>query len=317
MKVKDFLKFVEIQTKLASLCPFLLGIAFSISYFKMVHWGYMILFFIAMFLFDMATTAINNSMDYLKARDEKYRQQENILGQAHISLRLARNLIFAMVIPALMIGLYLSIQTGWLLLLIGAVCFFIGVFYTFGPVPLSRMPLGEVFSGFTMGLGIFAMVIYLNTFQAKIFYLSLAWPNFSLSGVLPAVFAIILASLPIVASIANIMLANNMRDLETDINNHRFTLVFYIGRDWGRRLFSVLALLPYLLFLAGWIFQVYSWPILLTWLTLPLMKKNLLEYRALLPQPQSFGIAIKNLLLINGSYLIALCLEILLQVLRK
>ncbi|MCI1904682.1 MAG: 1,4-dihydroxy-2-naphthoate polyprenyltransferase [Enterococcaceae bacterium] len=317
MKVKDFLKFVEIQTKLASLCPFLLGIAFSISYFKMVHWGYMILFFIAMFLFDMATTAINNSMDYLKARDEKYRQQENILGQAHISLRLARNLIFAMVIPALMIGLYLSIQTGWLLLLIGAVCCFIGVFYTFGPVPLSRMPLGEVFSGFTMGLGIFAMVIYLNTFQAKIFYLSLAWPNFSLSGVLPAVFAIILASLPIVASIANIMLANNMRDLETDINNHRFTLVFYIGRDWGRRLFSVLALLPYLLFLAGWIFQVYSWPILLTWLTLPLMKKNLLEYRALLPQPQSFGIAIKNLLLINGSYLIALCLEILLQVLRK
>ncbi|MDM8214234.1 1,4-dihydroxy-2-naphthoate polyprenyltransferase [Enterococcus hirae] len=317
MKVKDFLKFVEIQTKLASLCPFLLGIAFSTSYFKMVHWGYMILFFIAMFLFDMATTAINNSMDYLKARDEKYRQQENILGQAHISLRLARNLIFAMVIPALMIGLYLSIQTGWLLLLIGAACCFIGVFYTFGPVPLSRMPLGEVFSGFTMGLGIFAMVIYLNTFQAKIFYLSLAWPNFSLSGVLPAVFAIILASLPIVASIANIMLANNMRDLETDINNHRFTLVFYIGRDWGRRLFSALALLPYLLFLAGWIFQVYSWPILLTWLTLPLMKKNLLEYRALLPQPQSFGIAIKNLLLINGSYLIALCLEILLQVLRK
>ncbi len=37
-------------------------------------------------------------------------------------------------------------------------------------------------------------------------------------------------SLPLVCTIANIMLSNNICDLETDITNHRYTLVYYIGK---------------------------------------------------------------------------------------
>ena len=94
------------------------------------------------------------------------------------------------------------------------------------------MPLGEIFSGFTMGLGIFVLAVYLNVVTNPPFYLTVDFASgaFRLDGNLWAVLAIVVASLPLVCSIANIMLANNLRDLDTDIENHRYTLVYYIGR---------------------------------------------------------------------------------------
>ena len=90
--------------------------------------------------------------------------------------------------------------------------------------------LGEIFSGFTMGLGIFVLTVYLNVVTNPPFLtVDFASGAFRLDGNLWAVLAIVVASLPLVCSIANIMLANNLRDLDTDIENHRYTLVYYIG----------------------------------------------------------------------------------------
>ena len=217
----------------------------------------------------------------------------------------------------LLIGLYLTWMTGWLLLLMGLVVCFIGVFYTFGPVPLSRMPLGEVFSGMTMGLGIFAITIYLNTVTQKVFYLDIdfATGTFGLVGHLWAVCAIVLASLPLVFTIANIMLANNLRDLETDIENHRYTLVYYIGRTNGIHLFQGLMLASYGAILIGFLFGLYQWPILLVFLTLPKIRQNLKEHQASLPHPRSFGYSIKNMILFNSSYALGLILCLIWQML--
>ena len=66
-----------------------------------------------------------------------------MIGREKIPETLVRNMIFGMLALTLLIGLYLTWMTGWLLLLMGLVVCFIGVFYTFGPVPLSRMPLGK------------------------------------------------------------------------------------------------------------------------------------------------------------------------------
>lgn len=51
---------------------------------------------------------------------------------------------------------------------------------------------------------------------------------FQLEGNIYALAAIVLASLPLISSISNIMLANNLRDLTMDIENHRYTLIYYI-----------------------------------------------------------------------------------------
>ena len=51
---------------------------------------------------------------------------------------------------------------------------------------------------------------------------------------------VFLLSLPLVCTIANIMLSNNICDLETDITNHRYTLVYYIGKKQALVVYQVL-----------------------------------------------------------------------------
>jgi 1,4-dihydroxy-2-naphthoate octaprenyltransferase len=312
-----FLEVVEIRTKVASIFPFIMGVLFSLVYFHEFHPLNTLIFFVGMILFDLTTTSINNYMDFKKAKSTVYKYEQNVIGREKIPETLVRNMIFAMLALTLLIGLYLTWVTGWLLLLMGLVVCFIGVFYTFGPVPLSRMPLGEVFSGVTMGLGIFAITIYLNTVTQKVFYLDIdfAAGTFGLVGHLWAVCAIVLASLPLVFTIANIMLANNLRDLETDIENHRYTLVYYIGRTNGIHLFQGLMLASYGAILLGFLLGLYQWPILLVFLTLPKIRQNLKEHQASLPHPRSFGYSIKNMILFNTSYALGLLLCLVWQLL--
>lgn len=317
MSLAVFLEVVEIRTKVASIFPFIMGILFSLVYFHEFHPLNTIIFFVGMILFDLTTTSINNYMDFKKAKSKVYKYEQNVIGREKIPETLVRNMIFGMLALTLLIGLYLTWMTGWLLLLMGLVVCFIGVFYTFGPVPLSRMPLGEVFSGVTMGLGIFAITIYLNTVTQRVFYLDIdfATGTFGLVGHLWAVCAIVLASLPLVFTIANIMLANNLRDLETDIENHRYTLVYYIGRTNGIHLFQGLMLASYGAILIGFLFGLYQWPILLVFLTLPKIRQNLKEHQASLPHPRSFGYSIKNMILFNSSYALGLILCLIWQML--
>ncbi|MGM9903811.1 MAG: 1,4-dihydroxy-2-naphthoate polyprenyltransferase [Enterococcus sp.] len=313
MTLKIFLEVVELRTKVASVFPFAIGVLFSIAFFHEIQWLNTLLFFIGMIIFDLATTAINNYMDYKKAHSAVYKYEENVIGRTGISPILVRNMILGMIFFVFIIGVILTLNTGWLLLLMGMACCFIGIFYTFGPIPLSRMPLGEIFSGVTMGLGIFTMVIYINTQQGELFdlQLSLATGMFNFSGNIWALASVILAALPLVFTIANIMLANNLRDLDRDIENHRYTLVFYIGRPAGIILFQLLMYICYLIILIGLFIGIFQWPILFTWISLPKIYQNIQKFKEALPQPVSFSYSIKNMILFNSSYALGLLLTIL------
>ena len=312
MSFSTFLQLVEIKTKLASLFPFLIGVLFSISYFKQIHWLDTLIFFCAMLVFDMATTAINNYVDFKKAKSQRYKYEENIIGQLRLSLPLVRGLIYGMIIVTIISGLFLAIRSGWPFMLIGAACCLIGIFYTYGPIPLSRMPLGELFSGFTMGLGIFLLVICINVKSQPPFYLQInfATDTFQLGGQITSILAIILAALPLVSSIANVMLANNLRDLDNDIKNHRYTLVYYIGRPSGISLFTFLSIVGYLTVVIGLIVGIYHWPVLFIFGSLQTIWKNSQQFKQTLPHPKSFGYAIKNLVYMNISYAVGLLLSI-------
>ncbi|MET1238243.1 1,4-dihydroxy-2-naphthoate polyprenyltransferase, partial [Enterococcus faecalis] len=108
MSLNVFLKVVEIQTKLASLFPFIIGVLFSMTYFGEVQWSNTLVFFIGMVVFDMATTAINNYMDFKKAKSDVYKYEENIIGQSGVSPQLVRNMIFAMIAFTAVVGAYLT-----------------------------------------------------------------------------------------------------------------------------------------------------------------------------------------------------------------
>lgn len=319
MTLENFLEVVEIKTKIASVFPFFVAVFFCLTYYQEFALLNTLLFFAAMLIFDMTTTAINNYQDYQKAKSEEYKHEQNVIGREGLDPVMIRHLIVGMLAVSGALGLILAYRTGWMLLVLGLICCFIGVFYTYGPIPLSRMPLGEVFSGFTMGLGIFAMVVYINTMSPEVYQLdlNLQTGTFVLTGNLWKVAAMVLASLPLVFTIANIMLANNLRDLETDIKNHRYTLVYYIGRQHGVGLFSLLMYGCYLVIALGLLLGLFQWPILVTFLTLPIIRKNLHQHRTELPAPHSFVYSLKNMVLFNSSYILGLLLTYLWQVFRS
>jgi 1,4-dihydroxy-2-naphthoate octaprenyltransferase len=274
MTMKVFFELVEIRTKLASLFPFLVGLLFSAFFFGQVNGENMILFFLAMLVFDMATTAINNLMDFKKAKNDDYQENTNILGVAKLSEKKVSYLIYSMITFSSLVGLYLTYKTSLLLLAMGGLCFLIGIFYTFGPVPLSRMPLGEIFSGVTMGFGIFFITIYLNIFDLGILDFIIRDGQILLHIQIKALIAIIWASVPMIFTIANIMLANNLCDLEQDISNHRYTLPYYIGRENGVKLFQLLMYSCYAFIIGGVILGFYHWAMLVVLLTFPKINQN-------------------------------------------
>ena len=285
---EHFFELVQIRTKFAGIFPFVIAVLFTNTYFHSFHPGKTLFFFFGMFAFDLAITAINNYMDYLKAHSEKYKYEE-------------------------IVGLILVVQTGWMLLPMGAACFFVGVFYTYGPIPLSRMPLGEIFSGVTEGLGIFAITIYLNTYDLRLFYMELSVQRFAITGNTMAVLAVIWAALPLMLTIANIMLANNLSDLEQDIENHRYTLPFYIGREWGVRLFNFLMYSCYGVILMGLIAGIYQWPILITFISLVKVIPQTKVFTREQIKSKTFPMSVENLIVFNSCYALGLLVTMMLQ----
>lgn len=311
MSIKTFLNLVEIQTKLASLFPFLLGTLFAAYYFNAFNLVNTLLFFAAMLIFDMTTTAINNLMDYQKAKDNGYRDEVNIIGQEKLPEKLVTRLIISMLIISALLGVVLVFRTNIILLIIGAVCFIIGIFYTYGPVPISRMPLGEPISGLTMGFGIFFIAVFVNVAQQNLLSLLFEGSQFIIEGNILAILSIFFVSLPTVFMIANIMLANNTCDLEQDILNHRYTLPFYIGKKRAVQLFDGLVYASYVVIVIAVALGLLHPVLLLLLGTIIPMRKNLAAYNKKQVKSETFVIAIKNIVLFSSSEVVLLAISLL------
>lgn len=313
MTRENFFELVQIRTKFAGIFPFVIAVLFTNTYFHSFHLGKSVFFFFGMLAFDLAITAINNYMDFLKAHSDHYKYHENVIGRENLSEKQIQLLIFSLIGFSAVVGFTLAIQTGWLLLVMGCACCFVGVFYTFGPIPLSRMPLGEIFSGVTEGLGIFAITIYLNTYDQRLFFMELDWKHFALTGNTTVVLALIWAALPLVLTISDIMLANNISDLAQDVENHRYTLPFYIGRRNSLILFNVLIYSCYSVILIGWFAGIYQWPILLTFISLVKVFPQTKIFMKEQIKNKTFPMAVENLIVFNSCYALGLIGTLVLQ----
>ena len=304
-----FLKLVEIKTKLASVLPFLIGVLFVIYRYDTFKPMNTLIFFSSMILFDMTCTAINNYMDYKKATNDKYRKESNIIGQKNISEKLVVTTIFALLSLATILGIWLVLRTDLLVLIVGLICFAIGVFYTFGPIPLSRMPVGEVFSGMTMGFGIVFLAVFVNAFDKGIasFVIQNNLLNLQINYI--SILEILWISLPCVFTIANVMLANNICDLEEDISNERYTLPFYIGRKYSISLFNHLYALSFLAILTAVLFGILPIVMLLSLFVMIPVNRHVQKFNKKQVKSETFPFAVLNLMLVNGTIAIMLALS--------
>ena len=150
--MRAFLKLVEIQTKIASVTPFIWSIIFTGYYFGSLRLDLLLIFFASMLAFDMFTTALNNYLDKRAKKRHGYNYEEhNAIVRYGMSEKKVLLIIAVLFIAAAAFGLLLFSRTDAIVLLLGAACFITGILYSAGPVPISRTPLGEIFSGFIMG----------------------------------------------------------------------------------------------------------------------------------------------------------------------
>ena len=95
MNREIFFELVELKAKTASVLPFLLGICFSWYQYGRLHVGYVLIFFIAMFIFNMAVDILDNYNDYHHATEvHDYKEKTNIIGRENLSLPLILNWYF-------------------------------------------------------------------------------------------------------------------------------------------------------------------------------------------------------------------------------
>lgn len=316
MSFKIFLELVEIKTKLASLLPFTIGLLFAIYHFNEFNPLGTAVFFFCMIIFDMTTTAINNYMDWKKAVEDTefdYKNTRNVIGKYKLNEKIVVATILAMLTVAIALGIWLVYLTTLLVLFIGILCFTIGIFYTFGPIPLSRLPLGEIFSGITMGFGIRFLIIYINAHHLGLLGFIYNQGQLIIYMDVIELLIIFLISLPGVFTIANVMLANNICDLEEDRSNNRYTLVHYIGLKHAINLFSILYALSFIAIATSAIIGVLPLPIVIVGLTVLPVIKNIKIFNAKQIKSQTFVVSLKNLLLINGATVIALVIALLIR----
>ncbi len=127
---------------------------------------------------------------------------------------------------ALFFSIYLVYVGGWPVLVLGSLSALGGYIYSAGPRPLAYTPASEATVFVFMGL---LIVVITYGVQAN------SYPVY-----------VPLAAIPIGALVAAILLANNIRDLESDRRGGRNTLPIALGRQGGILVYRGLLLLAYL-----------------------------------------------------------------------
>ncbi|MDU2490082.1 MAG: 1,4-dihydroxy-2-naphthoate polyprenyltransferase [Clostridium celatum] len=313
MGIISFLKLVEIQTKVASIIPYLVGTVFALYKFDNFNMKNAILLFLSMIIFDMTVTAINNYVDYIKAiKKEGFGYEEhNAITKYGLKPKTVLGIIIVMLIVSSSLGILLFLNTNIIILLVGLLCFTIGIFYSFGPIPISRTPFGEIFSGVTMGFFITFLAIYIHIFDKGILNISIIDGNFELMINLKVIIAIFVISIPLIVGISNIMLANNICDMEDDFINRRFTLPIYIGKENALTIFKCLYYIGFVGISIGVILKVLPIVSLLTLLVLIPINKNIKSFYTVQSKKDTFVLAVKNFILLNVTYIFTIVLGIL------
>ncbi len=156
-------------------------------------------------------------------------------------------------VVAAVLGLYLVIVGGWTILTLGLLSALGGYLYSAGPRPLAYTAVSEVTVFLFMGVLIVVIAYAVQTVDLS-----------------PRVF---LAALPIGGPVAAILLANNIRDMESDRRGGRRTVPIVLGRRGGIFVYRALLLEAYVSVAALIAFSIVPLGAGLVVLSLPLLPR--------------------------------------------
>jgi 1,4-dihydroxy-2-naphthoate octaprenyltransferase len=202
----------------AAVAPVLVGTAAAVADADgVIWWRFLVALLVALAL-QVGVNYANDYSDGVRGTDRDRKGPLRLTATGTATPEAVRTAAFISFLVAAVAGAVLSLAVNPWLLLVGVAAIAAAVLYTGGPVPLGYLGLGElmvlVFFGFVATLG-----------SAYVQYRSLpaeAWWG-ALAVGLPA---------------CGILLANNVRDVETDVVAGKRTLAVRIGAARARLLYA-------------------------------------------------------------------------------
>jgi len=228
------------HTLTAAFAPVFLGTMIALTYGK-IHFPLFFAMLIASVFIQMATNMFNEYYDFKRGLDTE--QSIGIGGtivRNGVKPKTVLNLAFMLYGISVLIGVYICMETSWMLAVVGVLSMMVGYFYTGGPYPIAYTPFGELFSGVVMGMLLILIAFYIQTETVTT--------------------EAVLLSIPSMLLVAGIMLANNIRDLEGDKEGGRKTLAILVGRSNAITILMLFFIISY-----GWIIAMILFGHLTPW----------------------------------------------------
>jgi len=240
----------RIPTLSAAVAPVLVGSAAAWAHGRFIP-GALVAALVSSTLIQVGTNFANDLFDFKKGADTEKRTGPLRVTQAGLvspqEIERAMWITFALAVVA---GLYLIYLGGWPILAIGLLSIAAGILYTGGPWPLAYHGLGDLFSFLFFGVIAVCGTYLVHTGSVSAFAF--------------------VASLPVAMIVTAILVANNLRDIETDRAAGKRTLAVRLGARLTKLEYIALLALAYLIPVVMWAFGWLSGPFWLPWLTLPL-----------------------------------------------
>jgi len=191
-------------------------------------------------LIQIGTNFANDYYDFVRGGDTADRVGPVRVTQAGIlAPEAVKRGMWTVLAAALFVGIYLVWVGGWPIVWIGLSSLACAVLYTGGSYPLAYHGLGDLFVFVFFGL-----VAVSGTYYVQ----GLSWP--------PDVF---LAGAALGALNTAILVANNLRDIETDERVGKRTLAVRIGTRGSQLQYFALLLVAFVVPVVGW--RMCGWPV--------------------------------------------------------
>lgn len=203
-------------------------------------------------LLQIGANYANDYFDFKKGTDDLDRLGPTRITQAgYLSPSAVLTSMWVSFAFAAICGLYLTLISGWLIIIIGVLAVIAAIAYTGGPFPYGYKGLGEIFVFIFFGLAAVGGTYYAQTG-------TITWIS-------------ILSAFPVGLLICAILVVNNLRDLENDRRSGKNTLAVRFGRSWTQQEYIAMLTLAYLIVFIMGISDLASPWLLLTWLSLPMI----------------------------------------------
>ena len=221
------------KTLPAALAPVIIGLAMAYARTKSFGDGgfniwIAVVTAVCALLIQIGTNLANDYFDFIKGTDNEKRVGPIRATQAGLvsghEMLLAFIITFAL---AGCFGIILIIQGGWPVLVTGIAAIICGILYTAGPRPLGYIGLGELFVLIFFGPVAVAGTYYLQTLEIEL------WPV--IMGIAAGLFS------------TAILVANNLRDIETDRAAGRKNLIILFGYKFGAAQYYFCVLVAFLI----------------------------------------------------------------------